>query len=1060
MFTNCFHSMRKKIVFVMFFLSAITRAQQDVAVKLTETDLNAALATVIDARGFNFGDYTGSIIADAWFVNLDAGTVDIKPNKRLTINATFAATAEDVFGFINNVTAHPSFKVHGKIRLDTVGSGYKLMFDPDSISNFSATGVNFIDNLIQNKTNSFINKMPEIELNSGTKLLPEAITSYFTSAMPTLTTTENEIIFYYTVAGARQVIAYNEVNTKNNVGMIEEVVGGSVVSSDKSPRTFWWNSGTTHNLQTPQPLLTETNGMNKYRNWFQDGKTDPIIDVAPRRISVTVDNDATYKAKFDQAQRVQLSNLLEGSYSGGTVSYQNSVGQSSSGTTFDDYDYKGGIGVGNTTVPNGTLGTNWVFSNWSDGNTSQSRSIVVNADKNLVANYKGIHISNQPDAYDNPSQRKVARSAATSYYTNGILHLVYESSGKIWYETSRDNGATWNLENNGQPLNTFTAKNPCIATLLGAYVAIVFEEEAPADGLPRIRLITYDAYNHYKKYDGYVQDKFNNDILVQQYATQNIEPVIAVNTSSGKFIIVWKQEDVEGLPYGGLFSAHGSFWNKDWQYSTITWNGEYDPSFPIPGTNSSSYHPTVNAFATPAADSFALAWEQRNGVSSSHIYYRRMKWNTNQITFEPGQNISSASGYTFNEHPSFITYPDLTARIVWRGRRSTVGELAKASTLTEQKVALFKSTDYYRYWSFGQNVSSPHINKSSDRYVIAWSENSGASNYFTDSRTLSTIHALNTSGEHLQVSNGETAGSMYVVSLQTQGTPPYRFFTSNNIASFGKSEQSSIANGREGVIAKEHAQIYFTLGDVSVDNIPIQFRAIEDTVVFASLSTVNNYLITEPFTLTSSSQLYYGIECGTADTNGIAEALPADAKVRFKVELIDAATQSVIGAFDDVKFSASSLMPYKNIAYSVDTKGIAHTMAQLRLTVEAPPDVEYSIKEKVADGSVLGLGKTVNHRKQISYMGSLAVTEYALSQNYPNPFNPITTISYALPQDGIVTLKIYDALGREVKTLVNEFKTTGRYTVKFDASKLSSGVYIYKLVSGEYSAVKKMALVK
>ncbi len=73
-----------------------------------------------------------------------------------------------------------------------------------------------------------------------------------------------------------------------------------------------------------------------------------------------------------------------------------------------------------------------------------------------------------------------------------------------------------------------------------------------------------------------------------------------------------------------------------------------------------------------------------------------------------------------------------------------------------------------------------------------------------------------------------------------------------------------------------------------------------------------------------------------------------------------------------------------------------------------------------------------------------AITTYALSQNYPNPFNPSTIINYQIPEDGLVTLKIYDVLGREIKTLVNEQKTTGRYEVKFNASTLASGVYIYQ----------------
>ena len=86
--------------------------------------------------------------------------------------------------------------------------------------------------------------------------------------------------------------------------------------------------------------------------------------------------------------------------------------------------------------------------------------------------------------------------------------------------------------------------------------------------------------------------------------------------------------------------------------------------------------------------------------------------------------------------------------------------------------------------------------------------------------------------------------------------------------------------------------------------------------------------------------------------------------------------------------------------------------------------------------------------------------EYSLSQNYPNPFNPTTSFNYSLPSDGKVMIKIYDALGREVKTLVDEFKHSGKYTVYFNSTGLASGVYIYKLVSGNYNTVKKMILMK
>ncbi|RPI70186.1 MAG: T9SS C-terminal target domain-containing protein [Ignavibacteriales bacterium] len=81
-------------------------------------------------------------------------------------------------------------------------------------------------------------------------------------------------------------------------------------------------------------------------------------------------------------------------------------------------------------------------------------------------------------------------------------------------------------------------------------------------------------------------------------------------------------------------------------------------------------------------------------------------------------------------------------------------------------------------------------------------------------------------------------------------------------------------------------------------------------------------------------------------------------------------------------------------------------------------------------------------------------------QNYPNPFNPATTISYQLPVNGYVVLKVYNALGSEVATLVDEEKPAGIYTANFNASQLPSGVYFYKLETGSMVETKKMILLR
>ncbi len=93
--------------------------------------------------------------------------------------------------------------------------------------------------------------------------------------------------------------------------------------------------------------------------------------------------------------------------------------------------------------------------------------------------------------------------------------------------------------------------------------------------------------------------------------------------------------------------------------------------------------------------------------------------------------------------------------------------------------------------------------------------------------------------------------------------------------------------------------------------------------------------------------------------------------------------------------------------------------------------------------------------EESNYVGT-----YELFQNYPNPFNPSTKISWQLPEAGLVTLKIYDVLGREVKTLVNEELATGKHETVFDASRLSSGVYFYQLKIGDFIQTKKMILLR
>ena len=117
-------------------------------------------------------------------------------------------------------------------------------------------------------------------------------------------------------------------------------------------------------------------------------------------------------------------------------------------------------------------------------------------------------------------------------------------------------------------------------------------------------------------------------------------------------------------------------------------------------------------------------------------------------------------------------------------------------------------------------------------------------------------------------------------------------------------------------------------------------------------------------------------------------------------------------------------------------------------------------KDRIQESIMALIQKDIKEKIQINNVTKTIPNEYKLSQNYPNPFNPVTKINFAIQKQGLVTLKVYDMLGREVAALVNEFKQAGYYSLDFNASGLSSGIYFYKLQVNDFTDIKKMVLIK
>jgi len=133
--------------------------------------------------------------------------------------------------------------------------------------------------------------------------------------------------------------------------------------------------------------------------------------------------------------------------------------------------------------------------------------------------------------------------------------------------------------------------------------------------------------------------------------------------------------------------------------------------------------------------------------------------------------------------------------------------------------------------------------------------------------------------------------------------------------------------------------------------------------------------------------------------------------------------------------------------------------------VPSGSNIYIGFRQWVTNASVDGASFTLDLVKSTAMLVGVknekqVPSTFSLSQNYPNPFNPVTNISYSIAGKGFVSLRVYDLLGREVAVPVNEIKNPGTFIISYNASNLSSGVYYYKLQSGEFTDLKSMILIK
>jgi hypothetical protein len=708
----------------------------------------------------------------------------------------------------------------------------------------------------------------------------------------------------------------------------------------------------------------------------------------------------------------------------------------------------------------GTLVSN--FSYWDDNLLeNRERSIITSYHDTKTAVYKTINHSDNNTNYQKNGQRRFVQTR------NGILHKVYESMGTVWYEQSTDQGATWTIANGGKPLE-LNASNPCIENS-GDNILIGYQVSS---NTVKVQYFKYeDAAYSYK-----------NSVEYEYIVPVIVYPRIAASSSASgypvHFLLLLHREDI-----GNMILTYG--------YSDENLNSiSLSSAIPLYINRTGAVNSSISCLKEATINKFHLAWEENGNIYYCPIFYNN---GSNEILTKGNiDTTSKGSGFINNRQPSVtvIRQPIEDVKIMWIGDQYAINEggddlsktLAGKGYVTK---ALYRSNYansdklvWSPFLSFGNDVCSVNINSAVTSpynyyYLLGWSESNGAANKCINNSfvQINTIKqgTTNLTGKYLQMCNGSYLSAQPIyASIFDESALPYQFKTSNSMDFTNTSSNSSnngsaketvnhgLSTSRGGVAYKDNAQFYFSLGDVLVNNNKVNFVHLPDSINFNNLAEVNNLLSTEPFELSNNTPFSFSIQYGLTDSSAATALLSNGKTLNFKVVLYDVESNQILGEYDNVTYNSSNVYQYENVNNLVNTSGINYHKVVLKLVMSGNFDCSYSIAGSYSDDYALNKVSS----KHIDLKNSTIVTEYGISQNYPNPFNPATTINYQLPSNSMVTIKVYDILGNEIKTLVNEYKQAGRYNVSFDASKLSSGVYIYRITAGDYSSAKKMTLVK
>ncbi len=689
-----------------------------------------------------------------------------------------------------------------------------------------------------------------------------------------------------------------------------------------------------------------------------------------------------------------------------------------------------------------TLGTDWTFYKWDNGSTNSMRSNIKIPDSipgsgYFTANYKGHLRSNSTNAFSKNTQSKLLRD------DNGIYHLFYISMDKLWYTYSLTSNFNGDWAQDDQIEYDYTVKSFSV-DILNNDIEIVIE--------------AYNPVNQYGIYERHLFGQpFSKLIDIPSSFFGNALPVIAY-TPYEQFIL-YKKDFTSPLKYIR-------------RYVTLNGWSNWETEASLPNSDSFSKYPSVAGVKVSGLNEIHIVFQ--SGDRSIKYLYSRLQGNNR--TFSQYSDISTGSGYYYNQFPSISLAASLPV-VSWTGSpQQGIQKEKKETGASNPRVKIISMASGFTWGSFfetGNNVNytfNKSVTSTNAESVVCWSEDNGGASKLAKrigTSYLPNNYCFGTNGIQIGVSNGTSLSNMKAALLNTTILPYVLDLSSMNFSipiacsggggGVGKiAAGGEVTFGRSGVIIKKGVEFIYNIGDILVADSVISFIEHPDTLSYSSAEELNSAVKSSDFYLSPNTNLFFSNFYYVNNKDFADTSLTENDIVSFKAELVRSINEEVVGTFDNITYYKNNLDDYDNIDYEVDLTSIEAGDYYLRLVTAVQGSAGYNLSDIQND--VFNLEKK-NYQK-VDFKGSELPATYSLEQNYPNPFNPSTTINYQLPQNGFVTLKIYDILGKEVATLVNEQKNQGRYSVDFDASRLASGVYIYQLRANDYMSSKKMLLLK